>query len=70
MKNIYVGESKGPIIERIRELQRLSCNTAIYNHISDCQLYLKELRKRYSTIPNRNTVEFINEGFEILNKYV
>ena len=67
-EDTYIGESKRPLIERIKEHQRPSYNTAICKHISECPLYLEELKKKYGTIPNRNTVEFLSERFEILHK--
>jgi hypothetical protein len=57
----YVGESKRPFKERLKEHQYKSKATAIYSHTSICPLYQGELLKKYGTIPSRNTTEFFSK---------
>ena len=64
----YIGKSKRPLVKRITEHQQNSRKTTICSHISECPLYLEELKKQYGTIPSRNTVKFLSERFEIIHK--
>ena len=54
-KNTYIGGLKRPLIEGSAEHQQNLRKTAICSHISECPLYLEELKKQYDTIPSRNT---------------
>ena len=66
-KKTYIGESKRPLYKRIYEHNRLR-TSSIYQHISECNLYLDQLHKKYGLNPSiKNKRDFIEERFEILS---